>query len=272
MITFEESVDIMTQQFDLDIRRLNNEYDFAFEMALVTDSFTSYDMFVYEEVNDTDDGNGGVKKDSFIIRIINYIKKLIADIKASIRNGFMSEEDAITVEKYLQSQTGQMQLEYDINAIQRSVDKQMVAGRKIIQQLAKFIPVEDVEIARFVDTTTNILGSIGKVMVPVSILGTIRRTAMHNTLNGLDKKVSDLKGTFTYGEARQKEAIEAQLKKNMEKSTRKAKVEKQKREVINAIAKMSKDVTQAVGKVTASINRKYQATKKEMAKKGGSKE
>lgn len=271
MITFEESVDIMTQQFDLDIRRLNNEYDFAFEMALVTDSFTSYDMFVYEEVNDTDDGNGGVKKDSFVIRIINYIKKLIADIKASIRNGFMSEDDAITVEKYLQTQTGQMQLEYDISAIQRSVDKQMVAGRKIIQQLAKFIPVEDVEIAKFVDASTNLVANIGKVVVPVYMLGKIRRAAMDNTLNGLDKKVSDLKGTFTYDEARQKEAIDAQLKKSMEKSTRKAKIEKQKREVINAIAKMSKDVTQAVGKVTASINRKYQATKKEMAK-GGSKE
>ena len=99
MLTFEESVNVAFEQFDLNMKKINADFTYAFEMAQLMDSYTSYEMLMYEEVQD-DDGEVVEKKDSIITRVINYVKRLIADIKASIRNASMPEEEALTVERW----------------------------------------------------------------------------------------------------------------------------------------------------------------------------
>lgn len=279
MLTFEESVNIAFEQFDLNMKKVNADFTYAFEMAQLMDSYTSYEMLMYEEVQD-DDGEVVEKKDSIITRVINYVKRLIADIKASIRNASMPEEEALTVERWLQSQNGQVQLQYDIAAIEQAANKQMVQGRKMIQRLAQFLPFEDTEIAKFVDTCTNFVIQKGKVVVPIAALGMIRRKCSENVLNGLDKKISEFKAIDPYktpGEIKaEKKAAKQAVKaaKKAEKATadaaKKQKCEQQKMQICNAITKMSKDVGTACSNVYGTIEKTYRSAKQRM-NKGGNK-
>lgn len=275
MLTFEESVNIAFEQFDLNMKKVNADFTYAFEMAQLMDSYTSYEMLMYEEVQD-DDGEVVEKKDSIITRVINYVKRLIADIKASIRNASMPEEEALTVERWLQSQNGQVQLQYDIAAIEQAANKQMVQGRKMIQRLAQFLPFEDTEIAKFVDTCTNFVIQKGKFIVPVATLGIIRRKCSENVLNGLDKKISDFKAIDPYKPPSEIKAEKkaAKAAKKAEKANadaaKKQKCEQQKMQICNAITKMSKDVGTACSNVYGTIEKTYRSAKQRM-NKGGNK-
>lgn len=247
MSTFEQDIEIIENTLDLDLTRVNRDYMYGMGMAIVSDHIYEYCF--------TESENSG---QGVISRMIDAIIRFIRGINERVSSLF-AKDDHVEIESFLQSETGQIQLAYDVEAINKEVDKQILEGRKMIQAISSVTGISDEKVAGFCDTCGKLVENHGGMIVKMSAIGAVRAFVDHKAFNDLDKKVSDFRGVDTNLEAWKKsyDAINAgtdakRKKKRAEKEAkRQARMQRQTHSVVNAISGM----VNAAGKAKATVSK-----------------
>ena len=246
MTTFEHEIEIIEGTLDLEMARINRDYKYGLGMAVATESVCEYCM------TEAADGKG------FFSRMIDAIVSFIQKINESVANLF-SKNEHVDLDSFLQSQTGQVQLSYDMEAIDREVNKKVLEGRKIIQAISSATGISDAKVAKFADGCANVVKDHGVFIASVAGIGLLRAKVGKDCLKDLDKKVSDLRHVMTYDETMdmtsaqvEKEQME---RKRAKKEAKAAKRQKQMNIVMNAMNGMIHKAGSAKATVAGEINK-----------------
>ena len=246
MTTFEHEIEIIEGTLDLEMARINRDYKYGLGMAVATESVCEYCM------TEAADGKG------FFSRMIDAIVSFIQKINESVANLF-SKNEHVDLDSFLQSQTGQVQLSYDMEAIDREVNKKVLEGRKIIQAISSATGISDAKVAKFADGCANVVKDHGMFIVSAAGIGLLRAKVGKDCLKDLDKKVSDLRHVMTYDETmdmtRAQVEKEQMERKRAKKEAKAAKRQKQMNIVMNAMNGMIHKAGSAKATVAGEINK-----------------
>ena len=246
MTTFEHEIEIIEGTLDLEMARINRDYKYGLGMAVATESVCEYCM------TEAADGKG------FFSRMIDAIVSFIQKINESVANLF-SKNEHVDLDSFLQSQTGQVQLSYDMEAIDREVNKKVLEGRKIIQAISSATGISDAKVAKFADGCANVVKDHGMFIVSAAGIGLLRAKIGKDCLKDLDKKVSDLRHVMTYDETmdmtRAQVEKEQMERKRAKKEAKAAKRQKQTNIVMNALSGMIHKAGSAKATVAGEINK-----------------
>ena len=246
MTTFEHEIEIIEGTLDLEMARINRDYKYGLGMAVATESVCEYCM------TEAADGKG------FFSRMIDAIVSFIQKINESVANLF-SKNEHVDLDSFLQSQTGQVQLSYDMEAIDREVNKKVLEGRKIIQAISSATGISDAKVAKFADGCANVVKDHGVFIASVAGIGLLRAKIGKDCLKDLDKKVSDLRHVMTYDETmdmtRAQVEKEQMERKRAKKEAKAAKRQKQMNIVMNAMNGMIHKAGSAKATVAGEINK-----------------
>ena len=246
MTTFEHEIEIIEGTLDLEMARINRDYKYGLGMAVATESVCEYCM------TEAADGKG------FFSRMIDVIVSFIQKINESVANLF-SKNEHVDLDSFLQSQTGQVQLSYDMEAIDREVNKKVLEGRKLIQAISSATGVSDAKVAKFADGCANVVKEHGVFIASVAGIGLLRAKVGKDCLKDLDKKVSDLRHVMTYDETmdmtRAQVEKEQMERKRAKKEAKAAKRQKQMNIVMNAMNGMIHKAGSAKATVAGEINK-----------------
>lgn len=246
MTTFEHEIEIIEGTLDLEMARINRDYKYGLGMAVATESVCEYCM------TEAADGKG------FFSRMIDVIVSFIQKINESVANLF-SKNEHVDLDSFLQSQTGQVQLSYDMEAIDREVNKKVLEGRKIIQAISSATGISDAKVAKFADGCANVVKEHGVFIASVAGIGLLRAKVGKDCLKDLDKKVSDLRHVMTYDETmdmtRAQVEKEQMERKRAKKEAKAAKRQKQMNIVMNAMNGMIHKAGSAKATVAGEINK-----------------
>lgn len=246
MTTFEHEIEIIEGTLDLEMARINRDYKYGLGMAVATESVCEYCM------TEAADGKG------FFSRMIDAIVSFIQKINESVANLF-SKNEHVDLDSFLQSQTGQVQLSYDMEAIDREVNKKVLEGRKIIQAISSATGISDAKVAKFADGCANVVKDHGVFIASAAGIGLLRAKIGKDCLKDLDKKVSDLRHVMTYDETM--DMTRAQVEKDQmerkraKKEAKAAKRQKQMNIVMNAMNGMIHKAGSAKATVAGEINK-----------------
>ena len=246
MTTFEHEIEIIEGTLDLEMARINRDYKYGLGMAVATESVCEYCM------TESSDGKG------FFSRMIDALVSFIQKINESVANLF-SKGDSIDLDSFLKSETGQVQLSYDMEAIDREVNKKVLEGRKIIQAISSATGISDAKVAKFADGCANVVKDHGVFIASVAGIGLLRAKVGKDCLKDLDKKVSDLRHVMTYDETmdmtRAQVEKEQMERKRAKKEAKAAKRQKQMNIVMNAMNGMIHKAGSAKATVAGEINK-----------------
>ena len=246
MTTFEHEIEIIEGTLDLEMARINRDYKYGLGMAVATESVCEYCM------TEAADGKG------FFSRMIDALVSFIQKINESVANLF-SKNEHVDLDSFLQSQTGQVQLSYDMEAIDREVNKKVLEGRKIIQAISSATGISDAKVAKFADGCANVVKDHGVFIASVAGIGLLRAKVGKDCLKDLDKKVSDLRHVMTYDETmdmtRAQVEKEQMERKRAKKEAKAAKRQKQMNIVMNAMNGMIHKAGSAKATVAGEINK-----------------
>ena len=246
MTTFEHEIEIIEGTLDLEMARINRDYKYGLGMAVATESVCEYCM------TEAADGKG------FFSRMIDAIVSFIQKINESVANLF-SKNEHVDLDSFLQSQTGQVQLSYDMEAIDREVNKKVLEGRKIIQAISSATGISDAKVAKFADGCANVVKDHGMFIASAAGIGLLRAKVGKDCLKDLDKKVSDLRHVMTYDETmdmtRAQVEKEQMERKRAKKEAKAAKRQKQMNIVMNAMNGMIHKAGSAKATVAGEINK-----------------
>ena len=246
MTTFEHEIEIIEGTLDLETARINRDYKYGLGMAVATESVCEYCM------TEAADGKG------FFSRMIDAIVSFIQKINESVANLF-SKNEHVDLDSFLQSQTGQVQLSYDMEAIDREVNKKVLEGRKIIQAISSATGISDAKVAKFADGCANVVKEHGVFIASAAGISILRAKVGKNCLKDLDKKVSDLRHVMTYDETmdmtRAQVEKEQMERKRAKKEAKAAKRQKQMNIVMNAMNGMIHKAGSAKATVAGEINK-----------------
>ena len=183
---FEKSIAIIDRTYSLDMERINRDAMFEFGMAEVNGAIPQY-MFAYYEAPDAE----GAAKNPFL-RIIDAIKRFLRDLASSISEAFAKEDDYATIDDYLRTQPGKVQLSYDLNEVESRVDAQLLQGRKLLQFIAKHGPLDDKTLLNFADKCASAVmdnASFLKVGVKLTLMEKTRNMAYGATFKKWEKEL-----------------------------------------------------------------------------------
>lgn len=246
MTTFEHEIEIIEGTLDLEMARINRDYKYGLGMAVATESVCEYCM------TEASDGKG------FFSRMIDAIVSFIQKINESVANLF-SKNEHVDLDSFLQSQTGQVQLSYDMEGINRDVNKKVLEGRKMIQAISSATGISDAKVAKFADGCANVVKEHGVFIASVAGIGLLRAKVGKDCLKDLDKKVSDLRHVMTYDETmdmtRAQVEKEQMERKRAKKEAKAAKRQKQMNIVMNAMSGMIHKAGSAKATVAGEINK-----------------
>ena len=273
MMTFEDELDIITESFELDLIRAERDFHYAYEMALASDiPFQHYVQAMYEagENEIVDNGHSG-KKQSLFSRIIDSIVRFIQDLNTSISNIFRKEqenEDTSAVEAYFASQTGQVRLSYDMQAMEQAVNKKILEGRKVVQAISSTTGVPDDVVAQYCDSCVQLVDEYGGSLVRIAALDKIRKYVSEGCLKGMDAKVSKFKECETWEQKTARVERERKAVKVAAKATKDMKRAAQLQKVATSVSNMVKKAGNAKRKVASEIRGQYKSARSKLSRKG----
>lgn len=183
---FEKSIAIIDRTYSLDMERINRDAMFEFGMAEVNGAIPQY-MFAYYEAPAAE----GAAKNPFL-RIIDAIKRFLRDLASSISEAFAKEDDYATIDDYLRTQPGKVQLSYDLNEVESRVDAQLLQGRKLLQFIAKHGPLDDKTLLNFADKCASAVmdnASFLKAGVKLTLMEKTRNMAYGATFKKWEKEL-----------------------------------------------------------------------------------
>lgn len=285
MDSFNLSMDSIEKKFELDIFRINRDVIFEFGMAEVEGCIPEYMTVYYEEA-----GNSGERKPNIVTRIITAIKKFLHDVGTTISDLFKKDDDVVDIENFLRSQSGTVQLSYDVNAIKEGVDNEILKGRKIIQMISKGTSVPDKVVAEYVDGASNFISKYSKTagkLVSFVALSKIRKTVSENVFKGWEQKVDEMQSVNTGAvfskfsmsqasvdaetdpdyqqylkdEAKRIKKAAKRMSKVASKEEAAKKMEKQKMQVLNAMSKVIHSGAGAIRTVGGEVKNVYNNTR-----------
>ena len=232
--SFERDVDILLREHDINFSRLMTEY--AYDVAMIDEDLS----FMSES-----EGEQTEKKPSgfieFIRKAVDYIVKLISDFLEMLGNFFNTKEH-ITTSDYLGSETGKLQLEYDMERVQKEVDAQMLEGRKLVQLISKGTHIPAEKIAAFSDKCARVCKDHGKVIV-----GTAAALAISKGIRSHMKKTKN---------------SAQEIGKDAEKCAGDAEKETAMRKIFNAVDKMISEYVNASSIVSRNIQKEAKKNRK----------
>lgn len=183
---FEKSIAIIDRTYSLDMERINRDAMFEFGMAEVNGAIPQY-MFAYYEAPAAE----GAAKNP-VLRIIDAIKRFLRDLASSISEAFAKEDDYATIDDYLRTQPGKVQLSYDLNEVESRVDAQLLQGRKLLQFIAKHGPLDDKTLLNFADKCASAVmdnAPFLKVGVKLTLMEKTRNMAYGATFKKWEKEL-----------------------------------------------------------------------------------
>jgi CHASE3 domain sensor protein len=176
MALFEEATggEILLRQNDLKMDLMSHQV------------YGLIDMYCYTE--DGDEAPASTEKKSLgktIADKIRAILKAISDIIEIFKANF--SKNKLTVEEYLSSETGQMEIQLNIEAIHKEIDEEYLAARKIVSKISNVtnFPAEDVAAfcdkweARIHNNRDKIIPA-GKAVASTAAISAVRKQVYKN--------------------------------------------------------------------------------------------
>lgn len=189
-----EDFNIKLLEHDIEVSRLN--YEYGYECALIDSDLS----FMKESEGPEPSKPSGFV--NFIEKIVKCIGKLITDFCEMIGNIF-NTKDHLTTSDYLNSGTGRIQLEMDMERIQKNIDKEMLEGRKLVQLISKGTKIPASTVADFVDKCARackdhgkmVIGTAGAIAIVKGVSSHMKKTKANAEDIGEDaKKCADKEG------------------------------------------------------------------------------
>ena len=174
---------------ELDIKQTNLMFDIAsHEILSMTDMFVES---CYMEDGSTDEEKQKASSDKKTIwqtivekirGMIDKVRDIIAGFKASIGG-----KNAISAEDYINSETAQVELQYDIMAMQKEIDQEYLEARKIVNSISSVTNVPIEKVAAFCDKMDAKLHKnkdkfipAGKAIMKTAAIDGIRKSVYQN--------------------------------------------------------------------------------------------
>lgn len=231
---YSKQFDILERQFDIDIQRLYARAMYESQIEMIDGKYMT-EAESQTEVNGTNE--------NLLQKIIAKVRLFIRNFLDSVSNLFKSKEH-VDIDSYLASNTGQMEMEYDIKQIQSNLDNEMLKGRKLVQKISSVTGASDEEVANFCDGAARIIQKHGKTAVKIGITFALFK-AMTSKFRDKDKELADMYDKVP-------------LIKDPQKKAQAAKV-------LNSIAHMIKDATTVGGMVGTALYAQRRKNEKEQA-------
>lgn len=231
---YSKQFDILERQFDIDIQRLYARAMYESQIEMIDGKYMT-EAESQTEVNGTNE--------NLLQKIISKVRLFIRNFLDSVSNLFKSKEH-VDIDSYLASNTGQMEMEYDIRQIQSNLDNEMLKGRKLVQKISSVTGASDEEVANFCDGAARIIQKHGKTAVKIGVTFALFK-AMTSKFRDKDKELADMYDKVP-------------LIKDPQKKAQVAKV-------LNTIAHMIKDATTVGGMVGTALYAQRRKDAKEQA-------
>lgn len=230
----DKQFDILERQFDIDIQRLYSRAIYESQVEMIDGKYMT-------EAESKTEINGA--NENLLQKIISKVRLFIRNFLDSVSNLFKSKEH-VDIDSYLASNTGQMEIEYDIKQIQSNLDNEMLKGRKLVQKISSVTGASDQEVATFCDGAARIIQKHGKTAVKIGVTFALFK-AMTSKFRDKDRELSDMYDKVP-------------LIKDPQKKAQAAKV-------LNSIAHMIKDVTTVGGMVGTALYAQRKKDEKEQS-------
>ena len=167
---------------ELDIKQTNLMFDIAsHEILSMTDMFVES---CYMEDGSTDEEKQKASSDK-IRGMIDKVRDIIAGFKASIGG-----KNAISAEDYINSETAQVELQYDIMAMQKEIDQEYLEARKIVNSISSVTNVPIEKVAAFCDKMDAKLHAnkdkfipAGKAIIKAAAIDQVRKNVYKTVAN-----------------------------------------------------------------------------------------
>ena len=177
---------------ELDIKQTNLMFDIAsHEILSMTDMFVES---CYMEDGSTDEEKQKASSDKKTIwqtivekirGMIDKVRDIIAGFKASIGG-----KNAISAEDYMNSETAQVELQYDIMAMQKEIDQEYLEARKIVSSISSVTNVPIEKVAAFCDKMDAKLHAnkdkfipAGKAIIKAAAIDQVRKNVYKTVAN-----------------------------------------------------------------------------------------
>ena len=152
---------------DIAVARANKDYVYETGLIELSDNkiFIEEAETVPNESTDTQKENAFIKA---IKTICTAIRNFIGDLVASIVSLF-DGRDNITPEDYLESPTGKMELQKDIERLENIVDDEIRKGNKLLQKISKMTGISDEEIDKWIKSGAEKINKLVPVIIPAAL-------------------------------------------------------------------------------------------------------
>ena len=153
---------------DIAVARANKEY--VLESGLI--ELSDNKLFMESKDVESVDGTVVAKKENAFIKavkaICTAIRNFISDLITSIASIFDGREN-ITAEDYLESPTGKIRLEKDVEKLERIVDEELRQGNKLLQKVSSMTGISDEVIDKWVRTGVDKINKLAPVIIPAAL-------------------------------------------------------------------------------------------------------
>lgn len=206
----EQSFIAAETALDIAIARANKEY--VYESGLIELS----DNKLFMEAGETTiDPTIAAKRENAFIKAIkaicNAIRNFIGDLVASIANIFDGREN-IEPEEYLESPTGKIRLEKDIEKLEAIVDDEIRKGNKLLQKASSVTGISDEAIDNWVRSSAEALNKLAPVIIPAALGFGFKKIFSSSKMKEKTKIIDDAEKNATSGD-------NTDPKKNKQKTT-----------------------------------------------------
>lgn len=256
MMTLAESLDIITESFSLELELLNRDYNYARGISLVEGVSIDDVMDIFEEkvkkqtpqptAPEPAEEKVTGKGKNFFNRVLDSIINFFHKLNERIQSHFKSTED-VELSEYLASQTGSVQLEYDLDKVENFVNQQFLKGRKIVQAISSATGISDAKVAAFCDECTQTAIDFTGPTIEFFAIDRVRDKIANTSFRKMDKLISNFRNVETWDEKSSRVEAEHQAdravrqrQKQAKKDAHHAKREEQKNKVVNALAGLSR--------------------------------
>lgn len=120
--------------------------------------------FMYMQESEETEDKAGNKFVDGIKKIIDKICDFLQRGLESIGN-FFSKDSGLTKDEFLNSKTGEITLDYDLERISQEVDKKILEGNKLVQLISKVGGVDDRVVNEYVQSCARAVDKNGKTII-----------------------------------------------------------------------------------------------------------
>lgn len=148
---------IIEMEYTIDIMKAKNEY--YLESSLIKQR---RDSILFEDSKEKSESSGFKKYIKGIFQaIINFIENTIDSIKEL----FIKKKN-ITIDDYMNSTSGQLKMDKDIDKLSKAINEDMKAGNKLIYSIASKVGgVSEKEVDDFIDKSKDKIKKIGPATI-----------------------------------------------------------------------------------------------------------